>query len=72
MRDQKRFVRELKREFKRLGNRQRRNYLKDVNNEPDDFSFGRRCSEAMNEKPRRPRRKSVERASNERNESLDA
>jgi hypothetical protein len=53
MRDEKRFFRELKREIKRLGNRKRRRYLQNVENQADDFDFGRGCSEVMNKKPQR-------------------
>jgi hypothetical protein len=49
MRDDKRLLRELKREIKRAGNRKRRRYLKDVTTEADDFSFGRKRSDVMNQ-----------------------
>jgi len=49
MRDDKRLLRELKREIKRAGNRKRRRYLKDVATEADDFSFGRKRSDLMNQ-----------------------
>ena len=47
MRDDKRLLRQLKRDIKRAGNRKRRRYLKDVNAEADDFSFGRMRSDVM-------------------------
>ena len=53
MRDDKRLLRQLKRDIKRAGNRKRRRYLKDVTAEADDFSYGRKRSDVMNE----PRRK---------------
>lgn len=53
MKDEKRFLRELKRSIKKAGSRKRRRYLKDVTAEADDFSFGRDRTDVMNEKPRR-------------------
>jgi hypothetical protein len=53
MKDEKRFLRELKRSVKKAGNRKRRRYLKDVTAEADDFSFGRDRTDVMNEKSRR-------------------
>ena len=52
MKDEKRFLRELKRTVKKAGNRKRRRYLKDVAAEAEDFSFGRDRTDVMNEKPR--------------------
>ena len=52
MNDEKRFLRELKRQVKKSGNRKRRRYLKDVAAEADDFSFGRDRTDVMNEKRR--------------------
>ena len=52
MKDEKRFLRELKRQVKKAGNRKRRRYLKDVTAEADDFSFGRDRTDVMNEKRR--------------------
>ena len=52
MKDEKRFLRELKRTVKKAGNRKRRRYLKDVAVEPEDFTFGRDRTDVMNEKPR--------------------
>lgn len=60
MKDDKRFLRQLKREIKRSGNRRRRRYLKDVEADPDDFDFGRDRSDVMNE-PRKPSREADER-----------
>jgi len=49
MRDYKRFLRKLKRDVKKAGNRKRRRYLKDVDANPEDFTFGRDRSAVMNE-----------------------
>lgn len=49
MNDDKRYLRRLKREIKRAGNKKRRQYLKNVDAEPDEFDFGRDNSAAMNE-----------------------
>jgi hypothetical protein len=54
VKDDKRLLRKIKRDLKRTGNRKRRQYLKDVEAEPNDFDFGRNSSEGMNE-PRKPR-----------------
>jgi hypothetical protein len=51
MRDDKRLLRQLKRDIKRAGNRKRRRYLKDMTAEADDFSFGRKRSDVMNQRP---------------------
>ncbi len=48
MADDKRLLRELKREIKRAGNRKRRRYLKDLNAESGDFDFERDRSDVMN------------------------
>jgi hypothetical protein len=57
MRDEKRFLRTLKREIKRTGNRKRRRFLKNFDAAAEDFDFGRDRSDVMNERPReRPRR----------------
>jgi hypothetical protein len=53
MKDENRFLRELKRTIKKAGNRKRRRYLKDVAAAAEDFSFGRDRTDVMNEKPRR-------------------
>jgi len=53
MKDEKRFLRELKRTVKKAGNRKRRRYLKDVSVAAEDFSFGRNRTDVMNEKPRK-------------------
>ena len=49
MRDDKRLLRRLKRDTKRVGNRKRRRYLKDLGADPRDFDFGRNRSDVMNE-----------------------
>jgi len=49
MNDDKRLLRQIKRDIKRAGNRKRRRYLKDVTTEADDFSFGRKRSDVMNQ-----------------------
>lgn len=46
--DEKRFYRELKRDLKRRGNRQRRRFLKNVDAEPADFEFGSSSSARLN------------------------
>lgn len=55
MRDDKRLLREIKRSIKQTGNRKRRRFLKDLNVEPDEFSYDNDSSAFMNE-PRRTRR----------------
>ncbi len=53
MPDDKRFLRELKRQIKKAGNRKLRRYLKDVDADMNDFDYGRDRSDTMNEpKPR--------------------
>ena len=49
MRDDKRFLRRLKRDVKRVGNRKRRRHLKSVDADPQEFDFGRNRSDVMNE-----------------------
>jgi len=49
MRDDKRFLRRLKRDVKRVGNRKRRRYLKSADADPQEFAFGRNRSDVMNE-----------------------
>jgi hypothetical protein len=49
MQDDKRFLRKLKRQVKKAGNRKRRRYLKDVDAPADDFDFGRDRTDVMNE-----------------------
>jgi hypothetical protein len=57
MRSEKRFLRTLKRDIKRAGNRKRRRFLKDVAADPDAFDFGRDRTDVMNERPRqKPKR----------------
>jgi hypothetical protein len=46
--DEKRRLREEKREVKKSGTRRLRRYLKDPNSEPDDFDYGRKRSAVMN------------------------
>jgi hypothetical protein len=53
MQDDKRLLRQLKRDIKRSGNRKRRRYLKDVEVDPNAFDFGWNRSDVMNE-PRKP------------------
>jgi hypothetical protein len=57
MKDEKRFLRRLKRDLKRAGSRRRRRRLKDLEADPHDFDFGRNRSELMN-KPRGERKTS--------------
>jgi len=57
MRNEKRFLRTLKRDIKRTGNRKRRRFLKNIDASPDDFVLGRDRTDVMNERPReKPRR----------------
>jgi hypothetical protein len=64
MRNEKRFLRTLKRDIKRTGNRKRRRFLKNIDASPEDFDLGRDRTAVMNERPReKPRR--WERSSNE-------
>jgi len=57
MNDDKRFLRELKRDLKKTGNRKRRRYLKDLSALPEDFDFGRNRSDVMNEQPKNKSRR---------------
>lgn len=41
MHDEKRFIRKLRKQIKQAGNRKRRRYLKQIDREPGDFSYGR-------------------------------
>jgi hypothetical protein len=52
MRNEKRFLRNLKRDIKRAGNRKRRRFLKNIDASPEDFDLGRNRTEVMNERPR--------------------
>ena len=52
MSDDKRYLRQLKRDIKKAGNRKKRRYLKDPSADPDDFEYGRKRSDVMNERPR--------------------
>jgi hypothetical protein len=57
MRNEKKFLRNLKRDIKRTGNRKRRHYLKNIAASPEDFDFGRDRTDVMNERRRdKPRR----------------
>ena len=59
MADDKRFLRRLKRQIKRAGNRKLRRYLKDVDADVNDFDYGQDRSDTMNErKPRYANRQS--------------
>jgi hypothetical protein len=59
MHDDKRFLRKLKRQIKKTGNRKRRQYLKNLDAAPDDFDLGRDRTDVMNERPQsRPARPS--------------
>jgi len=48
--DQKRYYRQLKKAVKKKGNKKRRQYLKDVDKNPDDFDFGKGKSSGLNGK----------------------
>jgi len=52
MRNEKQFLRNLKRDIKRTGNRKRRRFLKNIDVSPEDFDFGRERTDVMNERPR--------------------
>ena len=57
MRNEKRFLRTLKRDIKRTGNRKRRRFLKNIDTSPEDFDLGRDRTDVMNERPReKPKR----------------
>ena len=57
MRNEKRFLRTLKRDIKRTGNRKRRRFLKNIDAAPEDFDLGRARTDIMNERPReKPKR----------------
>ena len=57
MRNEKRFLRTLKRDIKRTGNRKRRRFLKNIDASPEDFDLGRDRTDVMNERPReKPKR----------------
>ena len=57
MRNEKRFLRNLKRDIKRTGNRKRRRFLKNIYVSPEDFDLGRDCTDVMNERPRERQRR---------------
>ncbi len=52
MNDDKRQIRQLKRDIKRVGNKKRRRYLKNLAVDPQEFDFGRNRTDVMNEPPR--------------------
>ena len=54
MHDDKRRLRQLKRDIKKQGNRKRRRFYKDISAAADDFDFGLDSSRLLNEQ--RPRR----------------
>lgn len=56
--DDKRFLRKLKRQIKKTGNRKLRRHLKDEGASEGDFDYGRDRSDVMNEP--RPRRREDE------------
>ena len=57
MRNEKRFMRTLKRDIKRTGNRKRWRFLKNVEAAPEDFDLGRDRTDVMNERLReKPKR----------------
>jgi len=57
MRNEKRFLRTLKRDIKRTGNRKRRRFLKNIDASPEDFDLGRDRTDVVNEQPHeKPRR----------------
>jgi len=51
MRNEKQFLRSLKRDIKRTGNRKRRRFLKNIDASPEDFDLGRDRTDVMNERP---------------------
>jgi len=53
MRNERRFLRTLKRDIKLTGNRKRRRFLKNIDASPEDFDFGRNRTDVMNERPRK-------------------
>ena len=50
MSDDKRLIREIKRNVKKTGNKKRRKHFKNVDTDPDTFDFGRNRSKDWNEK----------------------
>ena len=57
LRNEKRLLRNLKRDIKRTGNRKRRRFLKKIDASPEDFDLGRDRTDVMNERPReKPKR----------------
>ena len=59
MRNEKQFLRNLKRDIKRTGNRKRRQFLKNIHASPEDFDLGRDRTDVMNERPREKQRRWV-------------
>ena len=57
MKREKQFLRKLKRQIKRAGNRKRRRYLKDVTAAAEGFDLGRDRTDVMNERRQVKRRK---------------
>jgi hypothetical protein len=57
MRNEQRFLRTLKRDIKRTGNRKRRRFLKNIDVSPEDFDLGRDRTDVMNERPREKSRR---------------
>ena len=57
MRNEKRFLRTLKRDIKRIGNRKRRRFLKNIGAAPEDFDLGRDRTDVMNERPHEKQRR---------------
>ena len=46
--DDKRLIRNIKKQIKKDGNRKRRRYYKNLNNESGDFDFGSNSSKPLN------------------------
>lgn len=49
MNDEKRLIRELKRQVKKSGNRKRRRFLKNLDADPSGFDYGHHSSDVLNE-----------------------
>ena len=60
MKNDKRFLRDMKRQIKKTGNRRRRRYLKQIDAVPEDFDFGRERSDVMNEPRNKPKDENAE------------
>ena len=50
MSDDKRLIREIKRNIKKTGNKKRRKHLKDLEADPGNFDFKQNSSKILNEK----------------------